>query len=189
MDNSIDSVQSSKSGKFNRFQFRKEEKPSFLERKEPIFVFTGKSRERNNDRSVLSKHSLRDKESDTSKLSDNEPILKGLTNNNHKLERSASRQEREASRVEREYRQDKQEAPLLHADALNAPAVREILRQVKGITDEFRKVIAHFAKKYRDMRYEWDRSFKTLLSLQVSQETQAIKDLKGQLERRQEELE
>lgn len=87
MDNSIDSVQSSKSGKFNRFQFRKEEKDPFRDPKEPIFVFSGKSRDRNNDRSLLSKNSLRDKESDTSKLSDNELILKGFLNQGQKTER------------------------------------------------------------------------------------------------------
>lgn len=77
---------------------------------------------------------------------------------------------------------------MLQLDALNASNVRDMLKQVKGIAEEFKKVIAFFAKKYREMRYEWDRSFKSLLSLQVTQESQVIQDLKLQLERKQEEL-
>jgi hypothetical protein len=66
MDNSIDSVQSSKSGKFNRFQFKKEERPL---PKEGIFALNSKNRERGKDPSLASKQSLR--ELDTSKLSEN----------------------------------------------------------------------------------------------------------------------
>jgi hypothetical protein len=95
LDNSVDSVQSSKSGKFNRFQFtRKEEKPPLplplpfhRDSREPIFVFTGKSKDKNHDRSLLSKHSAREKDSDTSKLSENEPVLKGIISGAHKADR------------------------------------------------------------------------------------------------------
>lgn len=38
------------------------------------------------------------------------------------------------------------------------------------------------------MRYEWDRAFRALLTLQVNQESQAIRDLKLQLDKKQEEL-
>lgn len=69
MDNSVDSVQSSKSGKFNRFQFKKEEKSPLRDPREPIFTFTGKAKDRPNDRSILSKNSLRDREEDTGKFS------------------------------------------------------------------------------------------------------------------------
>lgn len=62
------------------------------------------------------------------------------------------------------------------------------MQQVRGITEEFRKVITMFSKRYRDMRYEWDRSFKALLTLQITQETQTIFDLKAQLQRKQDEM-
>jgi hypothetical protein len=60
------------------------------------------------------------------------------------------------------------------------------LQQVKGMTEEFKKVIGMFSKKYRDMRYEWDRSFKALLALQITQETQTVFELKAQLQKKQE---
>jgi len=54
------------------------------------------------------------------------------------------------------------------------------------MTEEFKKVIGMFSKKYRDMRYEWDRSFKALLALQITQETQTVFELKAQLQKKQE---
>jgi hypothetical protein len=36
------------------------------------------------------------------------------------------------------------------------------------------------------MRYEWDRSFKALLSLQVTEESKALIELKQQLDKKQE---
>ena len=38
------------------------------------------------------------------------------------------------------------------------------------------------------MRYEWDRSFKALLTLNITKETQTIFELKAQLQKKQEEL-
>lgn len=195
-ENSVDSVQSSKSGKFNRFQFtRKEERPAvplpfMRDTREPIFVFTGKSRDKNNDRSILSKHSGKEKESDTSKLSENEPILKGIHNGTHKTDREFMfKQERETPREGRNEAESKSELMLLPADVFHGDSVKDVLKQVRTITEEFRKIIALFTKKYREMRFEWDRSFKQLLNMQVTQETQTIRDLKSQLERKQEELE
>ena len=67
MDNSIDSVQSARSGKFNRFQFKKEER---AQPKESIFALNSKHREgRREPSSIASKQSLR--ELDTSKISEN----------------------------------------------------------------------------------------------------------------------
>lgn len=38
------------------------------------------------------------------------------------------------------------------------------------------------------MKYEWDRSFKVLLSLHVSEESKAMKELRDQLDKKQDEL-
>jgi hypothetical protein len=155
-ENSVDSVQSSKSGKFNRFQFtRKEEKPPLplpfmRDPREPIFVFTGKSKDKNNDRSILSKHSGKEKESDTSKLSENEPILRGINSVAQRTDRELMfKQERETPREGRSDAEGKSELMLLHADAFHGGNVKDVLKQVRSITEEFRKVIALFTRKYR----------------------------------------
>jgi hypothetical protein len=157
MDVSVESVQSNRSGKFNRFQFKKGEEGNHYSsrddlRREPIFVFTGRSREKNQEFSILSKRSGKDKESDTSKISDNDIILKGITREINKPLKT----------------------PILTSDLHSAANVHEILKTVKTMTEEFKKIITHFSKQYRDLRYEWDRSFKHLLSLQLNQESQTI---------------
>lgn len=83
MDVSVESASSNKSLKFNRFQFRKEDSSLFTSRdpkKEAIFHFSGKGRDKNAEYSILSKRSgkEKDKESDISKISDNDMILKGI---------------------------------------------------------------------------------------------------------------
>ncbi len=56
--------------------------------------------------------------------------------------------------------------------------VKDILKTVKQMTAEFKTIINSFSRKYREMRYEWDRSFKALLSLHVTEESKAMKELK-----------
>lgn len=116
---------------------------------------------------MLSKRSGRekdkDKDSDTSKISDNELILNGLAKETPKRETAlpASPQ---------------------------GTKLKDIMRTVKTMTEEFRRIVAHFSKKYKEMRYEWDRSFKTLLSVQLAQESRAVSELRAQLEKKQQEL-
>lgn len=169
MDVSVESAQSNRSGKFNRFQFKKGEEPSGYSsrddlRREPIFAFTGRSRDKNHEYSVLSKRSGKDKDSDTSKISDNELVLNGLA--------------KEAPKHE----------TVLPANPQGTAKLKEVLKTVKTMTEEFRRIIAHFSKKYKEVRYEWDRSFKALLSMQLAQESQAVAELRLQLEKKQEEL-
>jgi hypothetical protein len=83
MDMSVESASSNKSLKFNRFQFRKEDSSIFTSRdpkKESIFNFSAKGKDKNAEYSILSKRSGKDKdkESDISKISDNDMILKGI---------------------------------------------------------------------------------------------------------------
>lgn len=171
MDVSVESVQSNRSGKFNRFQFKKGDEPSGYSsrddlRRESIFAFTGRSRDKNHEYSVLSRRSGKDKDkdSDTSKISDHELVLNGLA--------------REAPKHE----------SALPADPQGSAKLKDIMKTVKTMTEEFRRIITHFSKKYKEMRYEWDRSFKTLLSMQLAQESQAVADLRLQLEKKQQEL-
>ena len=112
---------------------------------------------------MLSRRS-KDKDSDTSKISDNELILNGLVKETPKHEAA------------------------LPASPLGAGKLKNIARTVKTMTEEFRRIVAHFSKKYKEMRYEWDRSFKTLLSMQLAQESQAVTELRLQLEKKQQEL-
>lgn len=65
MDVSVESASSNKSLKFNRFQFRREDSSLFTSRdpkKESIFNFTGKGRDKNADYSILSKRSGKEKD-------------------------------------------------------------------------------------------------------------------------------
>jgi hypothetical protein len=83
MDVSVESASSNKSLKFNRFQFRREDSSIFTSRdpkKESIFNFSAKGKDKNAEYSILSKRSgkEKDKESDISKISDNDMILKGI---------------------------------------------------------------------------------------------------------------
>ena len=83
MDVSVESASSNKSLKFNRFQFRREDSSIFTSRdpkKESIFNFSAKGKDKHAEYSILSKRSgkEKDKESDISKISDNDMILKGI---------------------------------------------------------------------------------------------------------------
>lgn len=170
---SFESSHSNSSAKFNRFQFNRHDE-SVAVRREPIFAFSGKNREKQ-EYSVLSKRS--NKESDTSKMSDYD-FLPSLA---HPANPAPLPQGPPTSR-------SATPAPTTPLKPKRHPQLHSLLDQVKTLTSAFRKLIDYFSRQIKEMQTQWEKSFRQILAQQTQQQADMLKNSVEMQQRKLEQI-
>jgi hypothetical protein len=159
LNESINSNRSSLSSGYNRFHFQR---PDDSGKKSAIFQFTARNKDNPFDVSVLTKHKHHHMTPRAPKMPSDDDI--------HFLEHALNRM------------------PTLSNDKLPLPHLKSIAKEIKTLVESFRLVVETFSKQLKDMREDWDRIIRTVISKEVSFEQSAVLELRRKLHEKQKEI-